>query len=298
MSDLPMMPWWPSDYIAGTRAMRIAERGAYCELLFFQWEMGHLPTDHGRLSRLLGLTLEEFEDLWPAIQCKFVARNGGLVNERLESERKKALEKRDRHRRGAEKTNAKRRQGDMLSDTPSDTLSDAPSGSPPSPSPSPIEPTTVDSPKSTKRPRGWPSNWSDQKEVMLEGFKSRYPKRSGAQPWKRAREAINARLKEGAEWSEILEGAERYAIHVRAIGKEHSPFVMQAATFCGPECHYLEDWGVPQTDEEREQEQREAKAFLELSEMLGINREDFGTDESWVNAVNNANQRRLNQLGG
>jgi uncharacterized protein YdaU (DUF1376 family) len=138
--SLPMMPWFPRDFIASTRAMRPAERGAYRELLDFQWELGVLPTDEQRLARLIGYTKEEFDDVWPAIKYKFVPSNGGLVNERLEEHRKKALEQREKKRRGASTTNAKRgaeRDGERGAERSQKVvdLRDA-SATPPSPSPS------------------------------------------------------------------------------------------------------------------------------------------------------------------
>lgn len=78
-------------------------------------------------------------------------------------------------------------------------------------------------------------------------FKSIFPRRSGSQPWPRAQKAINARLREGHTWSEILAGAERYAVFVRATGKEHTEGVLQAATFVGPDKHFLNPYTLPAT---------------------------------------------------
>lgn len=138
--SLAMMPWFPRDFLASTRAMRLAERGAYRELLDYQWEMRVLPADHDRLARLIGVTLDEFRDLWPAIESKFVAVDGGIQNERLEQHRKKSLEQRDKKRRAADLTNAKRdakRNGERNAERSQKVvaLRDA-SDTPPSPSPS------------------------------------------------------------------------------------------------------------------------------------------------------------------
>ena len=135
--SLAMMPWFPRDFIAATRAMRIAERCAYRELLDFQWELGVLPNDVARLARLIGFTDAEFADAWPGIKHKFVERAGGLVNKRLEEHRVRALEQREKKRRAADSTNAKRnakRGGERTQQ--SEILRDA-SDTPPSPSPSP-----------------------------------------------------------------------------------------------------------------------------------------------------------------
>lgn len=72
-----------------------------------------------------------------------------------------------------------------------------------------------------------------------------YPKRAGSQPWNRALKAARARIREGSTWDEILEGVRRYARWATDTGKIGTETVMQAATFCGPDRHYLQDWVPP-----------------------------------------------------
>lgn len=78
-------------------------------------------------------------------------------------------------------------------------------------------------------------------------FKLTYPARSGSPEWGRAMKAIRARLKDGHTWDEIIDGANRYMDYIVAIGKLNTEFVKQAATFCGPEKHFLESWNTPTT---------------------------------------------------
>jgi len=85
-------------------------------------------------------------------------------------------------------------------------------------------------------------------------FKEAYPLRSGAQPWTKALRTIRARLKEGAQWSDFLEGVHRYAAYCDATDRIGTEYVLQAATFCGPEKHYLEPWEPPRTKSERLQD--------------------------------------------
>lgn len=90
---LPWLKWFPRDYIAATRHMSLAERGAYSDLLFLSWEIGPLPTEPERLARLLGCTLEELKAVWPAISEKFTDSldgRGYMVNRRLEEVRREA----------------------------------------------------------------------------------------------------------------------------------------------------------------------------------------------------------------
>jgi hypothetical protein len=71
-----------------------------------------------------------------------------------------------------------------------------------------------------------------------------YPKRSGDQPWKRAARAANARLKDGATWTELIDGTTRYQTFCRETGKTGTEYVMQAARFFGPDRPYLQLWHV------------------------------------------------------
>lgn len=101
---------------------------------------------------------------------------------------------------------------------------------------------------------------------VLDKLKKEYPKRAGSQPWARAEKAITARLKEDHKPDDILSGVERYAAFVKATGKDGTEFVMQAATFCGPEKHFLEPWSIPKTKSERRQDRNVDAAMEFLNE--------------------------------
>ncbi len=100
----------------------------------------------------------------------------------------------------------------------------------------------------------------------FEEFKKAYPERSGAQPWTKALRTIRARLKEGAQWTDFLEGAHRYAAYCAATDRIGTEYVMQAATFCGPDKHFLEPWQPPATKSERLQDQNIGAAHEWLEE--------------------------------
>lgn len=140
-NSLAMLPWFPRDFLTATRAMRLAERGAYCDLLFYQWEMGSLPADAEALARLLGCKAKEFADIWKTVGKKFIQVGDTLHNQRLEEHRAKAIDTRDKKALGAKKTNAKR-YGERLGEHIAERLTQRPAErldivSPPSPSPSP-----------------------------------------------------------------------------------------------------------------------------------------------------------------
>jgi uncharacterized protein YdaU (DUF1376 family) len=151
---LAMLPWFPRDYLAATRGMTLAERGAYTDLLWFAWDMGALPNDPKRLARMLGVDAEEFDAVWPAIKSKFVLTGSGIVNERLERERQHSQRLRTKASEKAAQAAKARWSNAASQDGPSNASGNAPSinstpktpenmlggmleQSPPSPSPSP-----------------------------------------------------------------------------------------------------------------------------------------------------------------
>lgn len=81
-------------------------------------------------------------------------------------------------------------------------------------------------------------------------IKAVYPKRAGSQPWTKAAKAANARIKEGSTFSELVDGTKRYAAFMRSQGQVGTQYVMQAATFFGPERHFLEPWEKPISETE------------------------------------------------
>lgn len=70
------------------------------------------------------------------------------------------------------------------------------------------------------------------------------PERSGSNGKKSAYNACRARIKDGATWRELAEGLKRYAAHCKADGKLNTPYVMQMATFFGPDEHFRNEWAA------------------------------------------------------
>jgi len=78
------------------RRMSLAERGAYIELLSYQWEDGFIPDDIEELSRMIGVSLADFRKLWPRLEQSFpLAEIGKRVNPVMEKDRIEAERKRD-----------------------------------------------------------------------------------------------------------------------------------------------------------------------------------------------------------
>ena len=98
-------------------------------------------------------------------------------------------------------------------------------------------------------------------------FKEIYPLRSGSQPWSRALKVIRARLEEGNQWADLIDGARRYAAYCNAVDKTGTEYVMQAATFCGPEFHFRDLWKPPRKKTKVQQDKNieAALKFMELA---------------------------------
>jgi uncharacterized protein YdaU (DUF1376 family) len=111
---MPYLPWFHGDFIGGTPGWTLEERGAYFLLLGAQWEGGPLPADFTRLAAIVGVPTQTFKVLWKTVGKKFHETDAGYVNGRLEEHRRKSLELLENHRRGAAKTNALRRGGDVV----------------------------------------------------------------------------------------------------------------------------------------------------------------------------------------
>ncbi len=74
-----------------------------------------------------------------------------------------------------------------------------------------------------------------------------YPKRAGSNSKKEAYRAWNARLKEGHTTEAMHEGTKRYAAYCKATDRLGTEYVMQAATFFGPDDppKFSNDWTPP-----------------------------------------------------
>ena len=73
-----------------------------------------------------------------------------------------------------------------------------------------------------------------------------YPSRSGGNPKRKACHAWKKRMEDATadELDIMLAGTKRYAAYCEVM-VEDKRFVMQAATFFGPDKHYENDWTIP-----------------------------------------------------
>ena len=76
-------------------------------------------------------------------------------------------------------------------------------------------------------------------------FWEAYPARCGGNPKRSAFKAWNARIREGFDPQQMIHGAKSYAAYCDAMEQTRTPYVMQAATFLGPDHRFLEDYTPP-----------------------------------------------------
>lgn len=81
MAKDPAFLFYPNDWIGGTMGMTFEEKGAYVELLMYQFNRGHM-TKH-MITRMIG-------QLWVNLEVKFRMDSEGLYyNDRLDKEKEK-----------------------------------------------------------------------------------------------------------------------------------------------------------------------------------------------------------------
>jgi len=116
----------------------------------------------------------------------------------------------------------------------------------------------------------------------------RRPRRSGPDSKVAAYKAWSARIKEGYTEREMVEGLRAYGKHCASEGKLGTPFVMQMATFFGPQLHFEGEYGnVEQSQEFADIQANSVPKKLKSSHQKAIEDihgtiEQSLTDRSWA----------------
>ena len=91
MNQPPAFQFYASDYLSSSKVqlMSLDERGAYVQLLCYNWQDGSIPSDIGKLAKLCGTNPKTMARIWESLTSCFVANDepGRLVNPRLEEVR-------------------------------------------------------------------------------------------------------------------------------------------------------------------------------------------------------------------
>jgi uncharacterized protein YdaU (DUF1376 family) len=79
----PAFLFYSKDWLEGTAEMMPNEKGVYIDLLSYQHQRKGLPTETVRLAKMVGLSHEQFLEIWKILQSKFNHVDNRLVNEKL-----------------------------------------------------------------------------------------------------------------------------------------------------------------------------------------------------------------------
>lgn len=90
------MPLYIGDYLAATQHLSTEQSGGYLHLLMHEWKEGPLPLTSEQLRRITRLDREPWEEAWPLLKPFFERVEQGYVQKRLEVERSRALEQKER----------------------------------------------------------------------------------------------------------------------------------------------------------------------------------------------------------
>lgn len=105
-----------------------------------------------------------------------------------------------------------------------------------------LEPVKEPIGSSDDKPAEIPAKPKSQYTPEFEELWKNKPERQGANPKRKAFQAYTARLKDNSKPEEMMEGLQRYKKHLEEQQKLNTPFVMQMATFFGPDEHFKEQW--------------------------------------------------------
>lgn len=226
------MPLWIGAYLADTMALNTQQHGAYLLLLIAYWRNGGpLEDDDGDLAGIVRATQAEWKKLRTKMLRFFAIADGKWQHARADRELREA---------GARRTAAVAKAKQAAEQRWSKAKSNAPSmpGAlpehcpTPSPSPIPSECGSNEPPRAPAKSDGYSSEfeqaWRD------------YPQRSGHSKAE-AFKAWKARLAAGEDVKTMLAGVGRYAAYCQ-VERTEARFVKHAATFFGPDRHYLNDW--------------------------------------------------------
>lgn len=96
MASSPAFSFYAKDFLAGTATMSLEEVGAYVKLLAYQWDAGSIPDSPRERTRILGCTAGQQRVVWLKLAAKFTQVGDAYQNPRLEEERRKQIERRQR----------------------------------------------------------------------------------------------------------------------------------------------------------------------------------------------------------
>jgi uncharacterized protein YdaU (DUF1376 family) len=233
MSKSPAFQFYPSDFLGSGKVgtMTVDEIGAYTLLLCLDWNENGFVFDEEELARWCKVSRAKFRKLWVRVSRCFDEKDGRMYNARLQIEREKQAEWREKSARGGKASAEAKAKGSPTTLQPplqpnANTLSSSSSSTP------------VTAKGSTARPA------APRSSVGFDRAWALYPKRGGSNSRTDAFKSWCARQSQGVQESELLAGTERYKAWCEATAKVGTELVMQGKRFYGPSGHFLEAWEV------------------------------------------------------
>ena len=178
----PAFQFYPDDFVGSgvVQAAEADEIGAYLLLLCLDWGEEGFAFDEKRLARVCRLSLPRFRVVWSHLADKFPERDGKHYNPRLEKERIKQAEWREKSAKGGATSAANRAKGGARVVEPPHQPEGQPNGNTPvsslqSPSPLPkaTTPLLPEHPAKAAERGGWPAKvaeaWVRRIGVIREG---------------------------------------------------------------------------------------------------------------------------------
>lgn len=99
----PAFQCYADDHLADSAELSNEEFGQYWKLALYAWREMGLPSDHGRIAKVLGISQKQFDAAWPTIGAKFElnASTNRYVLPWQEDERQKQADNRVKRRNAA-----------------------------------------------------------------------------------------------------------------------------------------------------------------------------------------------------
>jgi uncharacterized protein YdaU (DUF1376 family) len=231
----PAFQMYVNDFLGSAKVgmMGAEEIGIYLLLLFLDFQEKGFVYDSRLLAKWCRVPRRRFEKAWVIVGQCFVEREGRMFNPRLELERVKQAEWREKSSKGGLASAETRGKGGSGLVEPSGQ----PKGNTPSPTPSPITPLPPEGDEREKPADGYPPDFT-----LLWNA---YPKKAGENNKRKAYKAYEARLRDGVAFDVMYEGVKRYRQHLIDTGKEGTDYVKMTATFLGPNRHFLDEYAAP-----------------------------------------------------
>lgn len=106
MTKPPAFQWYAKEWLTDDKRteMTVAQRGAYADLLSYQWVNGSIPEDLEAVRVIIGVEMREMKALWTGRLVEaFPVVDGRRLNPRLESYRQELKELKTKRRRSGKR---------------------------------------------------------------------------------------------------------------------------------------------------------------------------------------------------